>query len=126
ESDVDRTIAELCVEPADDEAARTRQLKLDARPSRALRRRDDDPGARDADADLKSPAFVRRARRPGADGGDRATQCEHDQRASHGTLRNQAADSAPPTRSSAAEPPANRSVTSRDCRRWPRREASRL
>ena len=44
----------------------------------------------------------------------------------HGTLLNQNADSRPPTRSRAADPPAKTSLTSRDLSRWPEARAELL
>src|SRR5207237_710237 len=125
EVDVDGTVAELGIEPADDEAAWAGELVVDGRAGRDARRGHDDPWARDTHADLEPLALVRLPGRCDAD--DEGSQCggEPDGEARHGTLRNHSAESAPPASSSAADPPAKRSVISRDSLRLPSREPSR-
>src|SRR5205085_3306474 len=88
ERHVDRPVAQLRVETADDESARTRELELDAAARRASRRGNYDPRARNTHADLETLALVRRARRAGACGDAGKSRGDDDDATSHGTLRN--------------------------------------
>ena len=124
ERDVDVAVAAFGVEPADDVAAWARELIFDTRPWHAGRRRNGDPGSRYVDADLEAAALVRGVRGRRTAGRDGRRECGGQQQPRHGILRNQRAESAPPTISSAPEPPANTSVNSRCCRSSPRREPS--
>ena len=123
EREVDRLVGELRVHPSDDEAARAGELVLHLRPRHRSAGRDDDPRPGDLHARVEAAALVRRTGRAG-DGERREgrEQAGGHERASHATLRNQNAERQAPTRSSAAPPPAKRSVISRDCRLCPSRE----
>ena len=95
---VDRAVAELGIEPADDVAARARDLVL-----HVPRRRDDHPGPRNRDAHHQAAALVRRARLPRAREHRDGARKQHD-RAPHGTLLNHAVESAAPTSRNIAAP----------------------
>ena len=124
EVDVERAVGELRVQPADHIAARARELEVDTRPWRGHHGRHNDPGAGDSHAHLKPSALVRRSGGRCAHSGCCGQDPGHEDEPLHGTLRNHSADSAPPKSRKAAEPPANRSVISRDSRRCPSREPS--
>src|SRR5215213_5037770 len=122
EPDVDGAVAQLGVETRRHVPARAHQLPLDARPRDAVPGRDHDPRAVNGDALLEAAALVGREGGRGGDREGRGREGGDDEKALHGTLRNQNTDIRPPTSSNAADPPAKTSVTSRDLSRCPRRE----
>src|SRR5439155_17791299 len=116
--EVDVAAAELGIEPADDEAARARELELDRHAGRGHH-----PWPGHGHADVEAAALVRRGRGRGAHGERRRGDGDQGDEPSHGTLRNQKAESPAPASMSATPPAANRAVISRLCVRCPSRVA---